>query len=107
MGGQRFRTKVPETLRMVDSRRANSTLQGQRSRCWPARLSLGHPDYGVAISCERRGPRKTGTLGAAGIPDPALFLGKTTLYRAVAWMASLYPGTRDADLILQEMLTRR
>jgi hypothetical protein len=30
---------------------------------------------------------------------------RPTLYRAVAWMASLC--IRDADLILQEMLTRR
>jgi hypothetical protein len=77
MGGSRLRTEVPETLRMVMVGGAN---QGHRSRRWPVRLSLGHPDHRVV-----------------GI-RPALYL-------AVAWMASLC--IREADLILQEMLTRR
>jgi hypothetical protein len=55
-------------------------LQGHRWGRWTARLRLGHPDH-----------------GDVGI--------RPTLYRAVALMASLC--IRDADLILQEMLTRR
>jgi hypothetical protein len=48
IGGSRSLTADPETLPMVDGRRANSTLQGQRSRRGPARLRLGHPDHGDA-----------------------------------------------------------
>jgi hypothetical protein len=55
-------------------------LQGHRWGRWTARLRLVHPDH-----------------GDVGI--------RPTLYRAVALMASLC--IRDADLILQEMLTRR
>ena len=51
---------------------------GHRLRRWTVRLRLGHPDH-----------------GDVGI--------RLALYRAVAWMASLC--IRDADLILQEMLT--
>jgi hypothetical protein len=54
--------------------------RGHRLGRWTARLRLGHPDY-----------------GDVGI--------RPTLYRAVAWMAWLY--IRDADLIFQEVLTRR
>ena len=43
---------------------------------------------------------------ASVLVTPTMGVGiRPTLYRAVAWMASLC--IRDADLILQEMLTRR
>ena len=79
MGGSRLRTEVPETLRMV-------MVGGRIRRCRGTGRGAGQL---VSVLV-------TPTMGTWG-------LGRR--YRAVAWMALLC--ILDADLFLQEMLTRR
>jgi hypothetical protein len=95
------RDRAPRTQRrcgMVDGRRANSTLQGQRSRRGPARLRLVHPDHGdVAISCDEcLRPRRDET-GYAGAPASRTWLSFWVSRGYIGpWPGCLvvYPGRR-------------